>query len=133
MSSRFPRKFPLLAPVAMLATVLALIAPSPKAAAVPTGGAENGTRLMDTVALYPRVIRLAHSGPANGRIIAGVVTFGESGGIGAIFESTDSGRSFNRIGSISDPGAARGLCCSTLYELPRQVGDLAAGTLLWSA
>ncbi|SDS73658.1 sialidase family protein [Microlunatus soli] len=104
------------------------------ASAAPPGGAENGTRLMGGVALYPRVIRLQHSGPATGRIIASAVTFDADGaGIGAIFASTDRGRSFTRIGSVADPGAAEGLCCSTLYELPRRVGTLSAGTLLWSA
>ncbi|QGN34557.1 sialidase family protein [Microlunatus sp. Gsoil 973] len=129
MSSR--PKF-LLALVGVLAMAFAMVSPS-RAAAVPTGGAENGTRLMAGVALYPRVIRLTHSGTANGAIIAGVVTFDASGGVGAIFRSTDNGRTFSRIGSVRDPGAAHGLCCATLYELPRRVGDLAAGTLLWSA
>lgn len=99
----------------------------------PPGGAENGTRLMDGTALYPRAIRLTHSGAANGTIIASVVTFAGDVGHGAIFASTDDGRSFDRVGTVSDPGAATGLCCSTLYELPRRVGGLRAGTLLWSA
>lgn len=100
---------------------------------MPKGGAENGTRLMDGAAMYPRVIRLAHSGRANGRIIASAVTFEGSTGIGAIFQSTNQGRSFTRVGGVADPGAAKGLCCSTLFELPRPVGHLRAGTLLWSA
>lgn len=119
--------------LAAVAAVLLVIAGTPPATAAPVGGAQNGTRLMDGVALYPRVIRLQHSGAANGRIIASVVTFTDSGGVGAVFESTDGGRSFDRVGTIADPGAARGLCCSTLYELPRRVADLPAGTLLWSA
>lgn len=137
----------LLAVVAALAMMLGLITAAPRAAAagadatatstaaVPEGGAENGTRLMDGAALYPRVIRLAHSGRANGRIIASAVTFADGAGVGvgAVFQSTDRGRSFQRIGSITDPGATKGLCCSTLFELPRRVGKLPAGTLLWSA
>jgi len=99
----------------------------------PPGGAVNGTRLMDGTALYPRAIQLAHSGAANGTIIVSTVTFTGDVGHGAIFSSTDDGRSFERIGTVSDPGAAQGLCCSTLYELSQQVGDLPAGTLLWSA
>lgn len=102
-------------------------------AAPPPGGAENGTRLMQGVALYPRAIRLEHSGRANGTIVASAVTFADGAGHGAIFSSTDHGRTFQRIGTVSDPGAAEGLCCATLYELPRRVGDLPAGTLLWSA
>lgn len=115
------------------AAVLMITGITPSSAA-PPGGAENGSRLMAGVALYPRVIRLQHSGPATGRIIASAVTFDSNGaGIGAIFASTDHGRSFQRIGSVTDPYAAQGLCCSTLYELPRRVGKLSAGTLLWSA
>ncbi|QDP94731.1 exo-alpha-sialidase [Microlunatus elymi] len=127
--SRHPIRF-LLSLCVAVALALAGLTP---ASAVPTGGALNGTRLMAGTALYPRVLRLQHSGSADGRIIASVVTFGDSGGIGAIFASRDDGRSFSRIGSVVDPGAAQGLCCSTLYELPRRVGDLTPGTLLWSA
>lgn len=102
--------------------------------AVPRGGAENGKRLMKGTALYPRAVRLKHSGSANGRIVASVVSFtGQGRGIGAVLDSTDGGKSFNRIGKVTDPKADEGLCCNTLYELPRRVGDLAAGTLLWSA
>jgi hypothetical protein len=117
----------------MIIFALVLVTGNLSPAAAAPGAAENGTRLMPTVALYPRVIQLAHSGEANGRIIASVVTFSGGAGHGAIFESTDNGRSFSRIGTVSDPGATRGLCCSTLYELPQQVGDLPAGTLIWSA
>jgi len=117
----------------LLVTTAAGVLPTSRAAAVPTGGAENGSRLMAGTALYPRVIRLTHSGNADGQIIASVVTFDATGGVGAIFRSTDNGASFARIGSVRDPGATQGLCCSTLYELPRRVAGLAAGTLLWSA
>lgn len=92
--------------------------------------------LRDGTGLYPRAVRLAHNGDANGRILASVVSFvGNADGIGAIYESTDDGASFAEVGTVADPDAAggQGLCCSTLYELPRQVGDMPAGTLLWAA
>lgn len=87
------------------------------------------------VGLYPRAIRLAHSGSANGDIMASVVTFDGNSGLGAIYASHDNGRSFTQVGTVADPAAAngKGLCCATLYELPRRVGRLPAGTLLWSA
>jgi hypothetical protein len=125
--------FTVLALAALTLTTAVAPATATGPTGTPPGGAENGTRLMDGPALYPRAIRLEHSGEANGAIIASTVTFAGGAGHGAIFSSTDDGRTFTRIGTVSDPGAAEGLCCSTLYELPRQVGDLPAGTLLWSA
>ncbi|MFI6425922.1 sialidase family protein [Promicromonospora sp. NPDC050880] len=122
-----------LALAALTLTTAVVPATATGTAAPPPGGAVNGTRLMDGAALYPRAIRLEHSGAADGTIIASVVTFEGDVGHGAIFASTDDGRTFDRVGTVSDPGAAQGLCCSTLFELPRRVGDLPAGTLLWSA
>jgi hypothetical protein len=78
---------------------------------------------------YPRAIQRA-----NGKIVASVVRALPSGRMGAtIFESADDGVSFTEIGAIDDPINQGGLCCGTLYELPRALGALAAGTLLWSA
>jgi hypothetical protein len=97
--------------------------------------AATGTPLRAGTALYPRAIRLAHNGAANGRVLASVVTFDGNNGIGAIHESTDSGASFREVGRIADPesGAGQGLCCATLFELPQQVGALPAGTMLWAS
>ena len=90
--------------------------------------------LMDEITFYPRAIRLAYSGPANGRVMVSVVTDTPSH-TGVIFESTDEGQSFREVGRIADPwGAApRGGCCSSIFELPRQIGDMPAGTLLWAS
>lgn len=97
--------------------------------------AATGTLLRDGTGLYPRAVRLAHNGDANGRVLASVVSFRGSDGIGPVYESTDDGGTFRQVGEVADPEAAggQGLCCATLYELPRQVGDMPAGTLLWSA
>jgi hypothetical protein len=102
------------------------------AAAAPAD--HDGTRLMDEITFYPRAIRLAHSGAANGRVLLSVVTDTPSH-TGVIFESTDEGGSFREVGRIADPwGAApRGGCCSSIFELPRQIGDMPAGTLLWAS
>jgi hypothetical protein len=35
-------------------------------------------------------------------------------------------------GEVDDPTATSVLCCTTLYELPRQLGTLAADTVLWA-
>lgn len=86
--------------------------------------------------LYPRLVRLSHSGnPANnGRMVASVTAFPGGAGTGEeqIYASDDGGATFSRIGTISDPLFSRGLCCGGLYELPRAVGALPAGTLLWA-
>jgi hypothetical protein len=92
--------------------------------------------LRNDTGLYPRAIRLEHSGVNNGRILASVVTFpGGAQGVGAIHESTDNGATFRQIGAVVDPeaGNGKGLCCATLFELPRQIGNMTAGTLLWAA
>ncbi|MET9253968.1 RICIN domain-containing protein [Streptomyces sp. NPDC003717] len=114
-------------------------APGPAAVtarpAAPAVAAATGTPLRDGTALYPRAVRLAYSGAANGRVLASVVTFEGDSGVGAVHESTDGGAHFREVGRIGDPESAggRGLCCATLFELPRQIGALPAGTLLWAA
>lgn len=113
--------------------------PTPTAPATPvpppTAFAPNGTLLADRTALYPRVIRLAHNGDANGRLLLSYVTFpGGAYGQGQIVQSADDGRTWSPtpVGAVRDT-SAHGLCCSTLYEVPRATGGLAEGTLLWAA
>lgn len=98
-------------------------------AATPKGPRTTPVLPLAASGFYPRVIRRA-----NGRILASIVA-GQPGGRlgGSIFESTDEGVTFTLVGRIDDPIAKGGLCCSTLYELPRALGSLPAGTLLWSA
>lgn len=78
---------------------------------------------------YPRAIQRP-----DGTIIASVVGRQASGRLGAtILESNDDGLSFNVVGHIDDSRAQKGICCGTLYQLPKAVGALPAGALLWSA
>lgn len=93
--------------------------------------AATGTRLGTGTALYPRLVRLAHSGAANGQVLASVVSFDPTG-YGAIWRSTDDGATFTKIGEVRDPAAAGGFCCTSLYELPSAVGAMPAGTLVWA-
>nr|WSZ99943.1 substrate-binding domain-containing protein [Streptomyces sp. NBC_00857] len=97
--------------------------------------AATGTPLRNGTGLYPRAIRLARNGAVNGRVLASVTTFDGDNGIGAIHESIDNGSSFREVGKVVDPesSAGQGQCCGTLFELPRQVGGVSAGTLLWAA
>lgn len=102
----------------------------------PAGPELGVTRqLTGQVALYPRAIRLSHSGAANGRVLVSVVSHNAGTGTGEIYQSTDDGAAFTHIGTIADPEAARGrgLCCGSLYEVPRRTGRTAEGTLLWAA
>jgi hypothetical protein len=116
-------------------------APTARAAKAGTGSAApaavrpdaTGTALRSGTGLYPRVIRLAHSGSANGQVIASVVDFDAAGGVGRVYRSTDDGATFREIGDVHDPATVNGLCCSTLFELPRPIGAMPAGTLLWGA
>ncbi|MFJ5985545.1 sialidase family protein [Lentzea sp. NPDC092896] len=84
--------------------------------------------------MYPRLVRLQHSGSANGTYLSSSVAFpaDRPNGVAKIYSSTD-GRTYRNIATIDDATASRGICCGTLYELPVAVGGLPAGTLLWSA
>jgi Ricin-type beta-trefoil lectin domain len=85
-------------------------------------------------ASYPRVIRLAHSGPANGELLA---TFSHSG-VGSskasfpIYQSNDDGHTWSSspIGTVADTIHGWDLDGPTLFELPQAEGSLPAGTLL---
>lgn len=103
--------------------------------AVAAVAAPSGTLLRSGTSLYPRAVRLSHSGTANGRIISSVVGFNGNNGMGVFSESTNDGASFTQVGTVSPPAGANGagLCCGSLYELPQQVGSIPAGTLLWAA
>ncbi|HWB34677.1 MAG TPA: ricin-type beta-trefoil lectin domain protein, partial [Rugosimonospora sp.] len=87
-------------------------------------------------ASYPRVIRLAHSGTANGTLLA---TFAHSGisGVRAnfpIYRSTDDGHTWtgSPIGTVTDTRHGWDLDGPTLFELPAAAGNLPAGTLFAS-
>lgn len=101
---------------------------------VPAQAAANPKLLYDGPGVYPRVIRLEHNGPHNGRLIASVNSNTDGDGVGIILESVDGGRSFRQISTIREPDGVRGRgqCCGVLFELPRPLGALPAGTLLWA-
>lgn len=97
-------------------------------------GAPRGTLLADVFGAYPRVVRQSHHQNAalNGRLVASMSSNDNGVPVGAIFASSDEGKSFSRIGTIADPGFKQGQCCGTLYELPVKIGALPAGTLLYA-
>ncbi|WP_158881442.1 sialidase family protein [Amycolatopsis anabasis] len=117
-----------------LALLMSLLAVAGLVAPASAAPATERKLLTEGMGSYPRLIRLEHSGLRNGRIVAAITSEDARGRFAPIFQSTDEGRSFKQIGEVRDPeGGPNGMCCGTLYELPRQVGRLRAGTLLWAA
>lgn len=88
-------------------------------------------------ASYPRVIRLTHSGSANGTLLA---TFSHSNynnqpASFPIYQSTDGGQTWSSspISVVTDTAHPTwGLNGPTIFELPQAEGSYAAGTLLVS-
>lgn len=76
---------------------------------------------------YPHAIRLEH-GPAKGSILVALDRYQDVD----VLRATRSGKKFSKIGRFTDSEATHALCCGHLYELPRQVGDMPAGTVLWA-
>ncbi len=76
---------------------------------------------------YPRMVRLAANGTANGRLIA---SFDYSGSSSPIHESTNDGASWTQVGTLTIPETWH--CCSGLFEMPQAVGSTPKGALLWA-
>jgi hypothetical protein len=94
--------------------------------------AATGAALGQQTAQYPSMVRLQYSGEANGTILATYTSFVGNRAEDPIFASIDGGKTFAQIATL-DPSGSKGLCCTSLYELPRQLGALPAGTVLWAA
>lgn len=95
--------------------------------AVPAQAA-SGTPITNDVHVStanPRLVRITH-GAAKGTIVASVAP-------GVIYQSTDEGSTFTKLTEIQYPSTLTWQCCGVLYELPRTVGSISAGTLLFSA
>jgi len=84
---------------------------------------------------YGRIIRLAHSGSANGRLLA-TFEHWNGGTPGFLIEqSLDDGATWTQIGAVRDGETGAGHPWTTmwqpfLFEFPRQLGAYPAGTLL---
>lgn len=112
--------------VAAVLLVVGLLAPTVPVDAAPATGTVIGP------GFYPRVVRLAHSGAANGTVLA---TY-QLGQQGVIVRSTDGGQTFSPFSTIDvDAGVVPppvGMCCIELFEMPTALGAFPAGTLLWA-
>jgi len=84
--------------------------------------------------MYPRAVLIAHNadGTRNGDIVVSATSFDGGAGHEDLFISHDQGVSFSPMGSVTDAAFAAGLCCGGLYELPKAIGALPAGALLWA-
>ncbi|MCJ1675531.1 RICIN domain-containing protein [Rathayibacter sp. VKM Ac-2929] len=82
-------------------------------------------------ALYPKTVELQHNGAANGTLLATFEQVRTTNPVFPIYRSTDNGATWSKISEIADTvngwGNRNG---NFLYELPQQVGSLAAGTIL---
>jgi hypothetical protein len=72
----------------------------------------------------PRLVRITQ-GPEKGTILASIAP-------GAIYRSTDEGATFSKVTDIAYPPSVVWDCCGVLYEVPRTVGAIQAGTILFS-
>ena len=88
---------------------------------------------MSALVSYPRVIVLEHNGKNNGMMLATLQSL-EVKDVYRILRSTDGGGTWQEIAQIRNKthGAMLAGWQPTIYELPRQVGDMPAGTLLFS-
>ncbi|MDX8048397.1 exo-alpha-sialidase [Lentzea sp. BCCO 10_0798] len=104
---------------ALVATLTVLTTPSPALAAqVLLTGVESR---------HPHAIRLEH-GTHRGSILVALHGFH----VVNVLRATRAGKKFRQIGTFTDEVSAHATCCGHLYELPRQVGEMPAGTVLWA-
>jgi hypothetical protein len=89
-----------------------------------TAAAATGTHIEGST-LYPRLIRLRYAPHSlKGTLLA------KTGN--RLYRSTDEGHTFTYLASVGSADGSKERCCSTVYELPRKMGKLRAGTLLYS-
>ncbi|MFI6096686.1 hypothetical protein ACIA8G_14080 [Lentzea sp. NPDC051213] len=96
-------------------------------AVLPTPALAETKALTGEESRYPHAIRLEH-GPNRGDVL---VTLDRWQTVD-ILRANRQGKKFKKIASFSDALATHVQCCGHLYELPQQVGDMPAGTVLWS-
>ena len=96
--------------------------------------ASAATLLSPAPAFNGRVVRLEHaSRPEERQWLVATALVPAGGKHANVYLADRDGAPFRHIGEITDPAFGSGVCCGTLYELPRQVGPLQAGALLWAA
>lgn len=107
----------------LITTLTATLALTP----IPAMAATTPQSLTGDESRYPHAIRLTQ-GPHAGEILVAVDRWQTVD----ILRSTPNGKSFEKRAIFSDPLGYHTQCCGHLYELPQQVGDMPAGTILWA-
>lgn len=111
-----------------------IVAALPVFVMAPGPEARAATLLSPEPAYNARVVRLHYAVQPKQRSEMIVTAISPVGGPHIdVYAADRAGAAFRQIGAISDPQFATGLCCGTLYELPRPLGTLPQGTLLWAA
>lgn len=82
-------------------------------------------RPLDGATLYPRLIEVRHNPRLRGQVLLATLA--------GIRRSRDGGVSWMPLSPVPEPAGTAERCCGTIYELPRTVGALPAGTLLYAA
>ncbi|MFG2729175.1 RICIN domain-containing protein [Streptomyces canus] len=81
--------------------------------------------------LYPRGLRLQHSGSSNGTILATFEQYTSGTPVFPIYRSTDNGNSWTKISDIQDTQNGWGMRWEPeLFELPTAIGNYPAGTIM---
>ncbi|SCF10563.1 Ricin-type beta-trefoil lectin domain-containing protein [Micromonospora matsumotoense] len=81
--------------------------------------------------LYPRGIRLEHSGSSNGTMLATFEQYTNGKPVFPIYRSTDTGNSWTKISEVADTQNGWGMRWQPqLFELPTAIGNFPAGTIL---
>lgn len=127
---------------ALAAVVLAIAVALVAGVAAPAHANSAGSSLYTATSsndflAYSRVIRLAHSGSANGTLL-GTFEHADKSGAAASFlirQSSDDGATWSTRSSVSDPLSGAGHPSSQmwqpfLFEFPQTLGAYPAGTLL---
>ncbi|MFE1841858.1 RICIN domain-containing protein [Streptomyces sviceus] len=129
-------------PTTMLFLLLALIVAAATILIPAAGRAQALARTSQTMytppsgapspgSLYPRALRLEHSGSANGTLLATFEQSTTGTPVFPIYRSTDNGKSWTQISSIADTQNGWGMRWEPqLFELPTAMGGFPAGTIL---
>lgn len=96
-------------------------------ALLPAPALANPVVLTGEESRYPHAIRLEH-GPQRGSVLVVLDRYQDVD----VLRANRTGKKFRKVGRFTDPEGAHALCCGHLYELPRQVGDMRPGTVLWA-